>query len=92
LSKLIPTGNSIVPVIQPYTFYDIGEVWSAIGTPGFSSSASAASTGVGAKILTSLGVGGSAEVDFPLTHGATVQPGETSKKSPRVFFLVFAQF
>jgi hemolysin activation/secretion protein len=92
LSKLIPTGNSIVPVIQPYAFYDIGEVWSAIGTPGFSSSASAASTGVGAKILTSLGVGGSAEVDFPLTHGATVQPGETSNKSPRVFFLVFAQF
>jgi hemolysin activation/secretion protein len=92
LSKLIPTGNPIVPVIQPYAFYDIGEVWNAIATPGYSSSASAASTGVGVKILTSLGLGGSAEVDFPLTHGATVQPGETSNKNPRVFFLVFAQF
>ncbi|WP_158931151.1 POTRA domain-containing protein [Acidisphaera sp. S103] len=92
LSKLIPTGNAIVPVIQPYAFYDIGEMWSAIATPGFPSSASAASTGIGVKILTSLGLGGSAEVDFPLTHGATVQPGETSQKTPRVFFLVFAQF
>ncbi|HEY4174777.1 MAG TPA: POTRA domain-containing protein [Rhodopila sp.] len=92
LSKLIPTGNRFIPVIQPYAFYDIGEVWNALATPGFSSSASAASTGVGAKILTSLGLGGSVEADFPLTHGATLEPGETSKKSPRVFFLVFAQF
>jgi hemolysin activation/secretion protein len=92
LSKLFPTGNRFIPVVQPYAYYDIGEVWNALTTPGYSSSASAASTGVGVKVLSSLGLGGSAEVDFPLTHGATLQPGETSKKSPRVFFLVFAQF
>jgi hemolysin activation/secretion protein len=92
LSRLTPLGNLIFPVMEPYVFYDIGQTWSAIKTPGYSSSASAASTGVGVKILSSLGFGASAEVDFPLTHGATVQPGETSKKPPRVFFLVFAQF
>ena len=89
VSRLVPLGNKIVPVIEPYAFYDIGETWSAIDTPGFSSSASAASTGVGVKILTRLGLGGSAEIDFPLTHGATVQPGETNKKTPRVFFSRF---
>ena len=92
LSRMIPTGNRFVPLVEPYAYFDTGEVWAAQTTPGISPSASAASTGFGAQILTSLGFGGSAEFDFPLTHGATLTPGETNNKSPRVFFLLFAQF
>lgn len=92
LSRLIPLGNAIVPMIEPYVFYDIGETFSALETPGVPTSASAASTGFGARFVTGLGLGGSVEVDFPLTHGATLTPGETDSKPTRVFFLLFAQF
>jgi hemolysin activation/secretion protein len=92
LSHVIPLGNPIVPMIDPYVFYDIGQTSTALKAPGQRGSASAASTGIGSRFATGFGVGGSAEVDLPLTHGATVQPGKSDSKPVRVFFLLFAQF
>lgn len=89
LSRPMPLGNPIIPFIEPYIFYDNGEAFSLIKTPGISSSASAASTGIGTRFLTGIGAGGYLEVDKPLTHGAQIG---SSRKPTRVFFLVFAQF
>jgi hemolysin activation/secretion protein len=92
LSRVIPLGNPILPMVDPYVFYDIGQTSTALKAPGQRGSASAASTGIGSRFVTAFGFGGSAEVDLPLTHGATVQPGKTDRKPVRAFFLLFAQF
>ncbi|MBF0561581.1 MAG: hypothetical protein HQL37_06070 [Alphaproteobacteria bacterium] len=92
LSRPILLDLSGLPLIEPYTYYDIGRVWSALVAPGGRSTESAASAGLGTKFFTEFGVGGSLEVDWPLTHVATSSPNAGPAKPPRVFFLVFTQF
>ena len=87
LSRPIPLGNPYIPLIEPYVFYDIGQSWSESSD----ASASAASTGLGTRFFFGIGVGGSVELDVPLTHLPTFDPSKTSK-DPRIFFLLFAQF
>lgn len=91
LSRPIQLGNRFVPVLEPFVYYDNGETFSRLTTPGVPSSASAASTGIGLRFFTSFGIGGWTELDFPLTHGATLAPGEEDNKQPRIFFFLFAQ-
>jgi hemolysin activation/secretion protein len=91
LSRTIPTGNRFVPIVDPYVFYDIGEVSTALRTPGVPSNQSAASAGVGLRFFTSARIGGSIEANQPLTHQPTVEAGKTDRPI-RVFFLLFMQF
>jgi hemolysin activation/secretion protein len=89
VSRPMPLGNPFVPFLEPYLFYDNGEAFSILKTPGVSSSASAASAGIGTRFLTGLGVGGYVEADRPLTHAAQIN---SKRKPDRLFFLIFAQF
>ena len=89
ISRPMPLGNPILPFVEPYVFYDNGEAFSALKVNGVPSSASAASTGAGARFLTGLGVGGYVEADVPLTHAAQLN---SSRKPARIFFLAFVQF
>lgn len=92
LSRPILLGNPVLPLVDPYVFYDVGATYSALKTPGRSSSASAASAGVGLRFVTGLGLGGSIEVSLPMTRAPTVEAGRRSDRSPRVFFLLFMQY
>ena len=89
ISRPMPLGNPVLPYVEPYVFYDNGEAFSLIKTPGVPSSASAASTGVGTRFLTGLGVGGYVEADQALTHAAQIG---SRRKPTRIFFLTFVQF
>lgn len=92
LSRPILLGNPILPLVDPYVFYDVGEMYSALKTAGRSSSASAASAGFGMRFVTGLGLGGSIEASLPMMRAPTVEPGRGSDRSPRLFFLLFMQF
>ena len=91
LSRPTPTGNAIVPLLDPFVFYDIGQVSTALKTAGVASTSSAASAGVGLRFATGLGIGGSIEASQPLTHQPTVEVGKETRPL-RVFFLLFMQF
>jgi hemolysin activation/secretion protein len=84
---------AVLRAVQYYAFYDAGMVWSAgrDGTAG--GRASAASTGIGARITFTQHLVGEAFVAQPLTLpvAATVAANENGKQ-PRYFFQIKALF
>jgi hemolysin activation/secretion protein len=77
--------------LQPYTFYDIGEVWNdAIGQPKRESGSSA---GFGMRFTTAWHETANLGLAFPLTRDiAAPIYGDSSKRGPRILFQIGQDF
>ncbi len=74
--------------IQPYGFYEGGEVWLATALPGAPLSQSLYSAGVGVRFAVLKRI--NADLEWAAPMGP--QPAQTSTRNPRVFFSVGTNF
>ncbi|MBF0561665.1 MAG: ShlB/FhaC/HecB family hemolysin secretion/activation protein [Alphaproteobacteria bacterium] len=80
-----------VKYLQPFAFYDIGEVWQRTPLVSQKPNDAAASTGIGVRVGITDWVTSSLELDKPLTHDvAAYAPG--AARDPRLFFNLGIQY
>lgn len=82
------TGYEYLEVLQPYAFYDVGEVTLRTPLPAEQKRRSLASTGLGMRLKLNDSFSGSIEVAQPLTRNV----GTERNKDPRFFFGISARY
>lgn len=76
--------------LQPYAFYDIGQVWNI--DPSAKDRISGASTGIGIRVGTAYGWSGDINLAVPLTKNPDNPPKYTNGNSPRILISVQKAF
>lgn len=80
--RYMTLGSWETLTLQPFGFYDIGQVWDHDTTSN--GKRSAASTGVGLRLMHENGVNGLISLAFPLTKDADVPLYGNNGKNPRI--------
>ncbi|MEO8402180.1 MAG: ShlB/FhaC/HecB family hemolysin secretion/activation protein [Gammaproteobacteria bacterium] len=83
-------GWFLLKAIEPYIFYDAGEIWNLKDVIGVKSQQSATSTGFGTRFVFSSNFTGNLMITQPLTKSVTAMELIGRGRNPRGFFSVVA--
>lgn len=79
---------SLMQLLQPYAFYDIGKIWDPGSTAAADRILSLASTGVGLRLALTKNISGSVELAVPLTRDVAT----AGNRNPRLFGALTLRF